>query len=148
MLEKIEIPLSALTESFVLPQVANSGDAGFDLRASVTADIKPLERALIPCGFAMEIPAGYAGLVIPRSGLAIKHGITVLNAPGLIDSGYRGEIGVVLYNSDNAATFSIAKGDRIAQLVIISLPKISFKETKTLGRSERGTAGFGSSGIQ
>lgn len=127
---------------------AHEGDAGFDLRASHGAVIEPLERATIRCGFSIEIPEGHGGLVIPRSGLAAKHGITVLNAPGLVDSGYRGEVMVVLHNTDPKHSFTIEPGDRIAQMSIVAMPQASLVESESLGDSERGEGGFGSSGTK
>lgn len=118
-----------------------------DLRAVAPATLAPLERALIPTGLAIAIPQGYAGFVQPRSGLAIKQGITVLNTPGLIDSHYRGELKVALINLDPHTTFSIASGDRIAQLVIQKVEEVTWKLVEELEATERGQGGFGSSGI-
>lgn len=127
---------------------AHEGDAGFDLRASHDEIIEPLGRATIRCGFSLEIPEGYAGLVIPRSGLASKEGITVLNAPGLVDSGYRGEIMVVLHNTDSHKAFSVARGDRIAQMAIVAIPQVTLAQSEALCDTQRGAHGFGSSGIR
>lgn len=127
---------------------AHPGDGAFDLRASHDAVIEPLGRATVRCGFAIEIPEGHGGLVIPRSGLASKHGITVLNAPGLVDSGYRGEVMVVLHNTDSNDSFSIGRGDRIAQMAIIAMPQAALVESEALNDTERGNGGFGSSGIR
>lgn len=126
---------------------AHEGDAGFDLRASHEETIEPLGRATIRCGFSLEIPEGHAGLVIPRSGLASKEGITVLNAPGLVDSGYRGEIMVVLHNTDSRKSFSIARGDRIAQMAIVAMPQVTLARSEALCNTQRGAQGFGSSGV-
>ena len=127
---------------------AHDGDAGFDLRASHDAVIEPLSRVTVRCGFALAIPEGYGGLVIPRSGLASRHGITVLNAPGLVDSGYRGEIMVVLHNTDAAEPFHVTTGDRIAQMSIVAMPQVSLVESDALDETHRGSGGFGSSGTR
>lgn len=127
---------------------AHEGDAGFDLRSAQSLTLKPLERATVRCGFSIAIPEGHAGLVIPRSGLASKHGVTVLNAPGLVDCGYRGEVMVVLYNTDPDASFRIEKGDRIAQMAIVSMPQVDLKAVDGLDATERGMQGFGSSGTK
>ena len=116
-------------------------DPAFRLRSNL------FERATVPCGFALAIPDGCAGLVIPRSGLAARHGISIVNAPGLIDSGYRGEIKVVLVNLDPESSFKVNVGDRIAQLMIVKIPSVSFSEVDTLPETSRGEEGFGSSGI-
>ena len=135
-----------LDERAVLPGRAHPGDAGLDLHALADATIAPGERAAIPTGIAVEIPAGHAGLVLPRSGLALRHGIALVNAPGLIDSGYRGEVRVLLLNTDRQAPFQIAPGDRIAQLVVIRAEVMSVVEVEELSISARGAVGFGSSG--
>lgn len=127
---------------------AHEGDGAFDLRAAHDALIEPHGRATVRCGFSLEIPEGHAGLVIPRSGLASKHGITVLNAPGLVDSGYRGEIMVALHNTDPHDGFSIERGDRIAQMAIVAMPQVSLVESGALSHTERGEGGFGSSGVR
>jgi dUTP pyrophosphatase len=129
-----------------LPSRAHEGDAGLDLYACEAAHIGPGERWSVGTGVAVEIPDGYAGLVLPRSGLAKKHGITLVNSPGLIDSGYRGELRVLLLNTDPADTFRVAKGDRIAQLVIAPIAIAEPVEAATLADSSRGDGGFGSSG--
>ena len=136
-----------LDQNIEPPSYAHYGDAGLDLRSTVDLEILPGDRALVPCGFAIEIPDGYAGYVIPRSGLAIKHGISIVNAPGLIDSGYRGEIKVVLINADKDKAFAVKRGDRIAQLMIVSYPSVQLKVVEALSESSRGSGGFGSSGI-
>jgi dUTP pyrophosphatase len=130
----------------VLPTRAYSGDAGLDLYALEDGILGPGERASVRTGVAVEIPEGQAGLVLPRSGLARRHGISVVNAPGLVDAGYRGEIEVLLLNTDRASSFSIAAGDRIAQLVIVSVQTPEVVEVEALALSQRGSAGFGSSG--
>lgn len=129
-----------------LPSRAYPWDAGLDLCALEAAVIGPGERARIPTGIAVEIADGQAGLVLPRSGLAARYGIALVNAPGLIDSGYRGEVQVLLLNTDRATPFALAAGDRIAQLVLISVQTPEVVEVDALARSERGAGGFGSSG--
>jgi len=130
----------------VLPSRAYAGDAGLDLHALEPTVLAPAERASIPTGIAVEIPEGYAGLVLPRSGLAARHGIALVNAPGLIDSGYRGEIRVLLLNTDQAHAHDIAPGDRIAQLMVIRHETPAVLEVDELAGSDRGAGGFGSSG--
>ena len=132
----IDLPVRRLREDAVLPERAYSGDAGLDLAG---------DRAVVGTGLAVAIPDGYAGFVQPRSGLAARHGLTVVNAPGLIDSGYRGEIRVVLLNTDAAETFVVEPGMRIAQLVVLPLPELELVEVEELPESERGVRGFGSS---
>lgn len=131
--------------TLTLPAYARDGDAGLDLAAATPASLPPGGRALVPTGLRVAIPAGYAGLVLPRSGLALRAGVTVLNAPGLIDSGYRGEIGVLLVNH-GAEPVTIARGERIAQLVIQPVARATLVEVGALGESARGTGGFGSTG--
>lgn len=129
-----------------MPTRAHPGDAGLDLRAAEEAHIGPGERWKVGTGIAVEIPGGHAGLVVPRSGLAERHGISLVNSPGVIDAGYRGEIGVILLNTDPAEIFRVAPGDRIAQLVIVPVAELEPVEVEALTESERGTGGFGSSG--
>jgi dUTP pyrophosphatase len=129
-----------------LPLLAHDGDAGYDLIAVEAAALAPGERAMVATGIAVEIPPGHAGLVLPRSGLAAKHGISVVNAPGLIDSGYRGEVKVLLLNTDRAEPFAVAPGDRIAQLVLVRVETPEVEEVDELGSTARGEGGFGSSG--
>ncbi len=143
----IELPIKNLGDNSLLPKYAYDGDAGLDLCAAETLTLKPFERSIVRCGFAMAVPQGYAGLVLPRSGLASKHGITLINAPGLIDSGYRGEVKVPLVNFDSNSSFKISVGDRIAQLVIIKTDRVHVFEVDDLEPSERDEKGFGSSGI-
>lgn len=131
----------------MLPTRAHPGDAGLDLHALEGATLEPGGRAAMPTGIAVEIPPGYAGLVLPRSGLALRHGIALVNAPGLIDSGYRGEVQVLLLNTDRSTPFAIAAGDRIAQLVVVRSEMVSAVEAQELSASARGGGGFGSSGI-
>jgi dUTP pyrophosphatase len=135
-----------LDERALLPTRAYGGDAGLDLRALEGVVLGPGERAALPTGIAVEIPAGQAGLVLPRSGLAARHGIALVNAPGLIDAGYRGEIRVLLLNTDRAASFVVAPGDRIAQLVLVRVEAPEVVEVDALAGSQRGASGFGSSG--
>ena len=130
-----------------MPAYAYEGDAGLDLRATEDAVLQPFERKLVSCGIAIAIPQGYAGFVVPRSGLAAKHGISIVNAPGLIDSNYRGEIKAILVNLDPHNPFEINHGDRIAQLVIMATPTVTLLASSELSDTERGTGGFGSSGI-
>jgi dUTP pyrophosphatase len=136
-----------LDERAKLPTRAHPGDAGLDLYSLEPATLKPGERASIPTGIAVEIPPGQAGLVLPRSGLAARAGIALVNAPGLIDSGYRGEIRVLLLNTDRTATFTLGAGDRIAQLVLVDIQSPTPVEVPALEISERGAGGFGSSGV-
>ena len=129
-----------------LPTIAHEGDAGFDLYAIEAATLGPGERAAIRTGIAIEVSHGHAALVLPRSGLAAKHGISVVNAPGLIDAGYRGEVQVLLLNTDREAPFEIAPGDRIAQLVLIRVESPAVEDAAELTETPRGEGGFGSSG--
>jgi dUTP pyrophosphatase len=135
-----------LDERALLPTRAYAADAGFDLYALEGRSVGPGDRASIGTGIALEIPEGHAGLVLPRSGLAARYGIALVNAPGLIDAGYRGEIRVLLLNTDRTRTFEVAPGDRIAQLVIVPVETPAIVEVDALAVSERGAAGFGSSG--
>ena len=141
----IELPVLRLREEARLPERAYAGDAGLDLSTCERLELAPGERAVVPTGFAVAIPEGFAGFVQPRSGLAARHGVTVVNAPGLIDSGYRGEIRVVLLNTDREETFVAESGDRIAQLVVLAVPGLEPVELDELPASERGVRGFGSS---
>jgi dUTP pyrophosphatase len=142
----VELAVSKLNDGAILPTRAHDGDAGLDLYACESAHIGPGERWSVGTGVAVEIPKGHAGLVLPRSGLAKKHGITLVNAPGLIDSGYRGELRVLLLNTDPADIFRVAPGDRIAQLVISPIVLAQPVEAAALAESVRGGGGFGSSG--
>ena len=141
----IELPVRRLRDDATLPAQAYAGDAGLDLSACGRYEVAPGERAVIPTGLAVEIPEGYGGFVLPRSGLAARNGITLLNAPGLIDSGYRGEVQVVFHNTDSEVTFVVEPGMRIAQLVLLAVPEVAVVEREALARSERGERGFGSS---
>ena len=129
-----------------LPVLAHEGDAGYDLHAFEALELGPGERAMVRTGIAVEIPTRHAGLVLPRSGNAHKHGISLVNAPGLIDSGYRGELKVLLLNTDRAEPFRIEVGDRIAQLVVVRVETPPVTEVSVLTDSDRGDGGFGSSG--
>jgi dUTP diphosphatase len=140
----IEVAVRRLRSDAQLPEQAYEGDAGLDLVACDGAVLEPGERAVVPTGIAVEIPPGYAGFVQPRSGLAARHGIGVLNSPGLIDAGYRGEIRVVLLNADRSETFVVEPGMRIAQLVIAPVADVRLVEVEELATSERGARGFGS----
>jgi dUTP pyrophosphatase len=141
----IELAVRRLREDAVLPTQAYEGDAGVDLSACESIRLGPGERAVVATGIAVEIPAGYAGFVQPRSGLAARHGITIVNSPGLIDSGYRGEIRVVLHNTDSTDEFVVEPGMRIAQLVVVPVASVALVEVAELAASERGGRGFGSS---
>lgn len=141
----IELPFLRLHPAAVLPTRAYPGDAGFDLAACERVELAPGERALVATGLAVAVPDGYAGFVQPRSGLAAKHGITIVNTPGLVDSGYRGELRVALLNTDRRETFVVESGMRIAQLVIVPIPDVAPVEVDDLPESERGVRGFGSS---
>lgn len=132
--------------SLPLPVYARAGDAGLDLAAAAPVTLAPGGRALVPTGLRVAIPAGHAGFVLPRSGLALRSGVTVLNAPGLIDSGYRGEVGVLLINH-GAEPITIGRGERIAQLVIQPVARAALVEVRVLGESARGAGGFGSTGV-
>jgi dUTP pyrophosphatase len=142
----MELPFRKLRPEAPLPSYARPGDAGLDLAAAIDAEIGPGERVMIPTGVAVAIPPGHAGLVLPRSGLASREGLTLANSPGLIDAGYRGEVTCAVVNLDRERTVSIKRGDRIAQLVIVAVPSVEPNWTEELPRSERGEGGFGSSG--
>jgi dUTP pyrophosphatase len=142
----IEIAVTRLRDDAVLPARAYAGDAGLDLSACERHELAPGERALVGTGIAVAIPHGHAGLVTPRSGLATKNGITIVNTPGLVDSGYRGELRVILHNTDRDEPFVVEPGMRIAQLVVVAVPQAELREVDELPASERGAGGFGSSG--
>jgi dUTP pyrophosphatase len=143
----IEVAITRLREDARVPERAYAGDAGLDLATCEAIRLAPGERALVPTGLAVAVPEGYAGFVQPRSGLAAREGITVVNSPGLIDAGYRGEIQVVLLNTDRERTFTAQPGERIAQLVVLPVPELSLREVDVLPPSERGVRGFGSSQV-
>jgi dUTP pyrophosphatase len=145
----LRVPLHRLDEDLPIPAYARAGDAGTDLIARADAVLGCRGgRALVPTGVAVAIPPGHAGFVLPRSGLALRHGITCLNAPGLIDSGYRGELQVILVNTDPAEDYKVARGDRIAQLVVMRVEQVGFDlvDSEGLGEAERGVGGFGHTG--
>jgi dUTP pyrophosphatase len=141
----IELPVRRLRDDATLPAQAYVGDAGLDLAACDRHEVGPGERAVIPTGLAVEIPEGFGGFVLPRSGLAANHGITLLNTPGLIDSGYRGEVQLIFHNTDRNQTFVVEPGMRVAQLVVLAVADVMLVEQEELARSERGERGFGSS---
>lgn len=141
----IELQITRLREDAVVPERAYDGDAGLDLAACEQVVLEPGERATVGTGLAVAIPHGHAGFVQPRSGLAARHGIGVVNSPGLIDAGYRGELRVVLLNTDTRDRFTVEPGMRIAQLVVLELPQVELVEVAELPSSERGARGFGSS---
>jgi dUTP pyrophosphatase len=142
----VELAVTRLSEDATLPTRAHSGDAGLDLYAAEEAVLEPGERASVGTGIAVEIPEAHAGLVLPRSGLAARNGIALVNSPGLIDAGYRGEVRVLLLNTDRSEAFEIAVGDRIAQLLLTPFAEATPVEVPQLTLSERGDGGFGSSG--
>jgi dUTP pyrophosphatase len=141
----IEVPVRRLRADAALPAQAYAGDAGFDLTACERHELGPGERATVPTGLAVAIPEGHGGFVLPRSGLAARNGITIVNAPGLIDSGYRGEVQIVLLNTDQTAPFVVEPGMRVAQLVVLPVPHARLVELEELPETERGARGFGSS---
>ena len=143
----VKVPVKILDEGLPRPSYAKPGDAGLDLRSTEDIVIEPGQRALIGTGIALAIPQGYAGFVQPRSGLAIKQGMTLVNTPGLIDSGYRGEIRIIALKTDKEHAIAIKRGDRIAQLVIQEVPAVELVEVEELSSSERADTGFGSSGL-
>ncbi len=144
---QINLNIQRLDNDVELPRYAYPGDAGLDLRSNADLVIEPFERRLIPTGLAIAIPEGYAGFVQPRSGLALRQGLSFPNTPGLIDSHYRGELKVVAINIDPHNPIRIKRGDRIAQLVIQEVPVVSLVEVKELDETDRGSGGFGSSGV-
>jgi dUTP pyrophosphatase len=142
----IDLPIVLLRTGAALPGRPYDGDAGLDLTACERVLLEPGGRAVVPTGIAVEIPEGHAGLVVPRSGLAAKHGLSIVNAPGLIDAGYRGEVLVILHNSDQTEPFTVEPGMRIAQLVVVAVPELRVLEVEGLSATERGSRGHGSSG--
>jgi len=140
------VRVRALRADAVLPAYAHTDDAGADLRAAEDVELAPFARALVPTGVAIALPAGHAGFIHPRSGLSSKHGVTVVNAPGTIDAGYRGEISVPLINLDPDSTYTVARGDRIAQLVVQTVAHARFSAVDALDDTQRGAGGFGSTG--
>lgn len=145
---RITVPIKRLDPTVELPRYAYPGDAGLDIRANETVDIPPLARVLISTGLAVAIPDGSAGFMQPRSGMALKKGLSIANTPGLIDAQYRGELKVIAVNLDTHETIHIEKGERIAQLVIQEVPVVELVEVDELDDTERGSGGFGSSGVQ
>ncbi|MEO9015643.1 MAG: dUTP diphosphatase [Terrimesophilobacter sp.] len=144
MAETVEV----LITGEAIPEYAHPGDAGADLCAAEALELAPGQRATVATGVSIALPAGYAGLVVPRSGLAARHGITIVNSPGTVDAGYRGEIRVTLLNTDSAMTYSVAVGDRIAQLLVVPVSRARFIPVEELPESRRGTSGFGSTGYR
>jgi dUTP pyrophosphatase len=142
----VDLAVKRLRPEARLPRRAYPGDAAFDLHAAIDVVLAPQERAVVPIGIALGLPPGVAALTLPRSGLAARSGITVLNAPGLIDPGYRGEIQIVLFNTDRGAAFAVQAGDRIAQLLVLDLLDVSLVEVDRLDDTTRSARGFGSSG--
>jgi dUTP pyrophosphatase len=142
----LRVPFQRLVPHAQVPERAHEDDAGYDLRAAEDARLGPGERTSVGTGVAIAIPEGHAGLVLPRSGLAAKHGITLPNSPGLIDSGYRGELRVLLLNTDRSEVFEVTAGDRIAQLVVVRAEPLEFEESRELEETARATGGFGSTG--
>ncbi len=140
------IKIKILDRSIPVPGYAHAGDAGLDLYSSINCKLRPFERKMIPTGIKISIPQGHAGFIQPRSGLAAKNGISIVNTPGLIDSGYRGEVFAILINLDPKNIFKVKKGDKICQLVIQKVEKINLEITKDLGDTSRGEGGFGSTG--
>ena len=147
MMTRVNVHIKLLDPELPAPAYAKPGDAGADLRSRIDFELEPGERALVPTGVAIALPEGYVGLVHPRSGLATKNGITIVNAPGTVDSGYRGELMVTLLNTDKTKSFHVQRGDRIAQLVIQKYEHATFTVVDELEQTERGSSGFGSSGI-
>jgi dUTP pyrophosphatase len=142
----IELQIKLLDEGLAMPCYQHEGDAGLDLPSRVDLVLEPGARAMIPTGIAVAIPPGYAGFVLPRSGLASCHGIALVNSPGLVDSGYRGEMSIVMINTDKHETFHIKRGDRIAQLVIQKVEEVKLVRVAELDNTSRGEGGFGSTG--
>lgn len=145
-IDELALPIKVLDERARVPRTAYEGDAGIDLCSIEHVELAPFERALVPTGLAVAIPAGYAGFVLPRSGSAIRQGLSLVNTPGLIDSGYRGELKCIAINLDPHNPIVIEPGDRIAQLVIMKVERASLLITDDLGETDRGSGGFGSSG--
>ena len=141
-----EVLITLLDDGIPLPSYAHPGDAGADLVTRVDVTLAPFERSTVPTGVSIALPDGYAAFVHPRSGLAARHGLTIVNAPGTVDAGYRGEIAVTLYNSDPTETLTLSRGDRIAQLVVQQVARARFVQAERLPGSARGAGGFGSSG--
>ena len=145
-MSSVEVLITRLDPELPLPRYAKGGDAGADIVSRIDITLAPGERALVPTGIAIAWPDGYVALVHPRSGLAIKHGVTMVNAPGTVDAGYRGELQIILINHDKSESVSFKRGDRIAQLVIQKVERAEFVEVRELPGSGRGSGGFGSTG--
>jgi dUTP pyrophosphatase len=145
-MSSVQVLITRLDPDLPLPRYAKGGDAGADIVSRIDITLAPGERALVPTGIAIALPDGYVALVHPRSGLAIKHGVTMVNAPGTVDAGYRGELQIILINHDKSESVSFKRGDRIAQLVIQKVERAEFVEVQDLPGSGRGTGGFGSTG--
>jgi len=145
-MSSVEVLITRLDPDLPLPRYAKGGDAGADIVSRIDITLAPGERALVPTGIAIALPDGYVALVHPRSGLAIKHGVTMVNAPGTVDAGFRGELQIILINHDTSESVSFKRGDRIAQLVIQKVERADFIEVRDLPGSGRGTGGFGSTG--
>ena len=145
-MSSVQVLITRLDPELPLPRYAKGGDAGADIVSRIDITLAPGERALVPTGIAIALPDGYVALVHPRSGLAIKHGVTMVNAPGTVDAGYRGELQIILINHDKSESVSFKRGDRIAQLVIQKVERADFVEVQDLPGSGRGTGGFGSTG--
>jgi dUTP pyrophosphatase len=145
-MSSVQVLITRLDPDLPLPRYAKGGDAGADIVSRIDITLAPGERALVPTGIAIALPDGYVALVHPRSGLAIKHGVTMVNAPGTVDAGYRGELQIILINHDKSDSVSFKRGDRIAQLVIQKVERAEFIEVQELPGSGRGTGGFGSTG--
>jgi dUTP pyrophosphatase len=147
-MSQVQVLITRLDPDLPLPRYAKPGDAGADIVSRVDITLAPGERALVPTGIAIALPDGYVALVHPRSGLAIKHGVTMVNSPGTVDAGYRGELQIILINHDRSESISFKRGDRIAQLVIQQVERAEFVEVSELPGSGRGKGGFGSTGVQ
>lgn len=147
-MSQVQVLITRLDPDLPLPRYAKPGDAGADIVSRVDITLAPGERAMVPTGIAIALPDGYVALVHPRSGLAIKHGVTMVNSPGTVDAGYRGELQIILINHDRSESISFKRGDRIAQLVIQQVERAEFIEVNELPGSGRGEGGFGSTGVQ
>jgi dUTP pyrophosphatase len=143
----VKLRVKVVREGIIAPERYYFGDAGLDLPAGIDTEIKPMERAKIPTGLCVELPAGYVGLVVPRSGPAVKDGITHLDGPGIIDSGYRGEVHMLLFNTDTEQPFVVRVGDRLGQMIVVPFAALETEVVDELSHSERGTRGLGSSGL-
>lgn len=147
-MSSVQVLITRLDPELPLPKYAKGGDAGADIVSRIDITLAPGERALVPTGIAIALPDGYVALVHPRSGLAIKHGVTMVNSPGTVDAGYRGELQIILINHDRTEAVSFKRGDRIAQLVIQKVERAEFVEVENLPGSGRGEGGFGSTGVK